>query len=632
MRKNDRKGSVPTPQTNWIVDVGEKIEGARKDVLKTFASLLSDVTKERLAANPLSRVFKRLNLDRAVKSGALREIDAVFYDATIMAMKGRKPSVSGIDLALKRSDPNRRTCLDRWVDRTYDALMRLRRFVLLDANGRDLLLKEFRAKRFVDIVYDKDDALKWLNLDGSKPKIGMRYTPDPVYVWFEILKRLGHKPGEKIDVLFDEIRPNHRLTCYRAWCCGSVLSFPPEDDLDAVIDHIVDRVKEYYGAKDRPKVPLKSDVDVSSAVEAENLNKHQSENLRFCGVTPNTLLSVFSARKGCSDESFWVVETNKCFKSRLKKFSSREGAFKWRDAIRDSYFRIWKDAKIARRKIPLVCPIEASRIAGDSRGGRNIGAKDFMNAFGFRGVQFGNWTDQVERQKFVNQAFDSFVDLAELIGIRPEMLSLNNELGLAFGARGYGKFAAHYELHEVVINLTKNRGAGSLAHEWWHALDNYFSRAAGVKYGNVSEDETIPAPDEVHNAFAEFTRKMAGGDYAARSRAQGEYWGRMSEMAARFFEAWIVWRQKNTGLINPFLAANVCADKLIEFNYDVYCRQMRNAQVDSVSFDEFRDTNRAYEGFTYPNEKELLECDLELRGVLGLIGLDLEKSARKAKR
>jgi hypothetical protein len=38
---------------------------------------------------------------------------------------------------------------------------------------------------------------------------------------------------------------------------------------------------------------------------------------------------------------------------------------------------------------------------------------------------------------------------------------------------------AHYEPERAVINLTKLNGAGSLAHEWWHALDHYFGRQDG---------------------------------------------------------------------------------------------------------------------------------------------------------
>lgn len=51
--------------------------------------------------------------------------------------------------------------------------------------------------------------------------------------------------------------------------------------------------------------------------------------------------------------------------------------------------------------------------------------------------------------------------------------SLNGRLALAFGARGGGKAIAHYEPVRKVINITKLRGAGSLAHEFGHALDHW---------------------------------------------------------------------------------------------------------------------------------------------------------------
>ncbi|WP_312602768.1 PLxRFG domain-containing protein [Acinetobacter schindleri] len=106
---------------------------------------------------------------------------------------------------------------------------------------------------------------------------------------------------------------------------------------------------------------------------------------------------------------------------------------------------------------------------------------DFIRVFGFRGVEFGNWNNQAERQELLNDAFDGLMDLAEVLNILPEALSLNGELALAFGARGQGLSSAkaHYESNRVVINLTKMNGAGSLAHEWWHAFDHYLSRQDG---------------------------------------------------------------------------------------------------------------------------------------------------------
>jgi hypothetical protein len=114
------------------------------------------------------------------------------------------------------------------------------------------------------------------------------------------------------------------------------------------------------------------------------------------------------------------------------------------------------------------------RTGKDIRAGRDVSPDDFLKDFGFRGVEFGNWVANDERQKAVNLAYEGLHDLADTLGIPAETLSLGGQLGLAFGARGTGRAAAHYEPGKLVINLTKLSGAGSLAHEWGHALDHYF--------------------------------------------------------------------------------------------------------------------------------------------------------------
>jgi len=105
---------------------------------------------------------------------------------------------------------------------------------------------------------------------------------------------------------------------------------------------------------------------------------------------------------------------------------------------------------------------------------RDATADDFVKDFGFRGIEFGNWAAQDERQRIINMAYDGLQDLAQIMGLPPKTLSLNGSLGMAFGARGGGKFAAHYEPGKLVINMTKLQGGGSMAHEWAHALDHYF--------------------------------------------------------------------------------------------------------------------------------------------------------------
>ncbi len=105
---------------------------------------------------------------------------------------------------------------------------------------------------------------------------------------------------------------------------------------------------------------------------------------------------------------------------------------------------------------------------------RDVTTEDFIKDLGFRGVEFGNWSAQDERQRIINMAYDGLMDLAEIMGVPPKAMSLNGSLGMAFGARGGGRFLAHYEPGKLVINMTKLRGGGSMAHEWAHAMDHYF--------------------------------------------------------------------------------------------------------------------------------------------------------------
>lgn len=134
---------------------------------------------------------------------------------------------------------------------------------------------------------------------------------------------------------------------------------------------------------------------------------------------------------------------------------------------------------------------EATRTGPERRANdENISAERLMQEFGFRGVNFGrtSWINHAERQAFVNGAYDALVDLAEILGVPAKALSFNGLLGIAFGAQGRGgKAAAHFVPGVNEINLTKTAGAGTLAHEWGHALDHYFAVQAGEQYAKQAE-------------------------------------------------------------------------------------------------------------------------------------------------
>lgn len=132
----------------------------------------------------------------------------------------------------------------------------------------------------------------------------------------------------------------------------------------------------------------------------------------------------------------------------------------------------------------------AARRAAD----QDVTSDTLQKTFGFRGINFGNWmkgesaAKRRERQLHLNHAYDSFADLAEILDVPARALSLDGLLGIAFGAQGHGGgAAAHFVPGVNEINLTREHGVGSLAHEWAHALDHYFAVQAGERYAKRGE-------------------------------------------------------------------------------------------------------------------------------------------------
>jgi hypothetical protein len=218
-------------------------------------------------------------------------------------------------------------------------------------------------------------------------------------------------------------------------------------------------------------------------------------------------------------------------------------------------------------------PINAER-SGPERIADNVTPAIFGEAFGFRGVEFGNWVEQGKRQKDLNQAYDSLMDLSEALDIPPEALSLNGQLGLAFGARGKGgknPAAAHYEPGTVVINLTKKAGSGSLAHEWWHALDNYFGKQRNKTDFITDSPYSLPTEDirpEMAQAFKAVRDAINVSDLPERSskldeRRSKAYWATTVEMTARSFESFIIDKLGKSDISNDYLA-NVVSDEAWE--------------------------------------------------------------------
>lgn len=223
------------------------------------------------------------------------------------------------------------------------------------------------------------------------------------------------------------------------------------------------------------------------------------------------------------------------------------------------------------------------RVGEDWRKGENVTPESFAQALPFRGVEFGNWVTQAERASLLNAAFDGFHDLAQLFGLSAENMTLSGSLAFAFASRGKSGAMAHYEPLRQVINLTKKNGAGCMAHEWFHALDNWAQYSEGrTGYATEAAATATTAAERAGFALLQAIRKTEFFRRSCNLAAfKGDYWIKAIELAARGFEGVCAFLLRVSGVCSDFL-------------------------VNCLDLDEFtaKDVAHRSEFYPYPTEAE----------------------------
>ncbi|EJQ7814999.1 hypothetical protein AB0540_005582, partial [Escherichia coli] len=332
---------------------------------------------------------------------------------------------------------------------------------------------------------------------------------------------------------------------------------------------------------------------------AEQEEKSQAKGDEKTAPSPDDKIRFDVYRNTRSGDIFIAYGKNK---RRVRGgFKSASDARKYIDSHRDELVRHVKEMREISREEQRNAT-NRDRTGPERRKG-NVSPEQFSDAFGFRGVQFGNYVEGPRRQADLNRAYDSLHDLAEVLNVPTKALSLNGRLGLAFGARGKGKAAAHYESGEVAINLTKGNGPGALAHEWFHSLDNYFGRYDVSNDGKITSggdfmteaqrvrrifkdgryvDAEYPVRQEVYDAFKGVIQAIKNSDMPRRSALLDEvrskpYWSTDVEMAARAFERYVQDKARMAGVENDYL---VNIRKAPEHNTDNTYAYPTNAELD----------------------------------------------------
>ena len=728
-----------------IEDVGEKIEGARKDALKKLAESMEQATEEALVAMPFSKAFKRPNLKKAVEDGVLREEDALFAQAVMSAYLSRKKplmSKSRSNYERERSEK----AIKIWAHHAYKGVEKLKKLFSLSPSERDTFMREEMNRPAYDpkdVEKRKQDLMEW---NPGKVFNGTCYPINAIRLWNDVYTQLGYEVGTEVPQLFSEVLPTTGYDSYVLVAANGTKFYPARslNSYNAVVDEIVyqtkvanaeadtDHPKETFEVKGSGEMKTKSSgrwyvvtqaslsakphKDIfSSKEEAEKFAEAYMKNdgkkvdkYRYAsepkevkvfdgygeyavvlrrknigkGTTTDFELKYYNTEaearvaidaehdelnelankelakdKGsksastkkpiCSIEVYtkdgksWkygIVLSDKYApkKSALntmpyylaKDFNTRKEAQAYLDAHKEEIEA--KAAKVdeARRNFKYFTA-NGERVGTDYRHGEDVSADQFREQFGFRGVQFGNWTNQRDRQEAINQAFDAFMDLSRLLGVSPRALSLNGELGIAFGARGSGKALAHYEPKEVVINLTKTSGAGSLAHEWWHALDNYFARRGNVAMGMVTESKGISMRDELRQAFNTLIDHLYKSPYNQRSKQRGSsYWGTPIEETARMFEQWVNDQLAERGEKSPFLTDvdPYIEERYAQMNYEMHKFFMGDK---AMPYEEYKQTPQALNGLVYLTRDELQTFGKDLKHIFDTIQQKVDETTGK---
>lgn len=192
---------------------------------------------------------------------------------------------------------------------------------------------------------------------------------------------------------------------------------------------------------------------------------------------------------------------------------------------------------------------------------KDIDLKALIQEYKLHGFEFGRYVNNEDRYDFVLATKDSLRDLAWML--KTDNLGVEYKIGIAFGARGKGGNAkAHYEPLLNMINLTKNKGGQSMAHEYGHALDynvgmlidqnkKHAALSAGRSMAKFPEDNT---GGTCRLLMRKLIREIKMTDSFKRLAKASDYWHYNTEVFARYFEQWCCYTLRKAHQSNGFLA------------------------------------------------------------------------------
>lgn len=172
--------------------------------------------------------------------------------------------------------------------------------------------------------------------------------------------------------------------------------------------------------------------------------------------------------------------------------------------------------------------------------------EETLTRFKFKGFEFGNWLSQAERYDVFRAFQFCLADMIKWLGTNN--FGVDNQIGVAFGARGSGKALAHYEPTTNIINMTKKKGAGSLLHEYAHALDytigafiDQCARYTSLSGGREKEQKSDNVGCQFRammNKILNYVRSTESFTKLKKITHNSDYWCNSTELFARLTESY----------------------------------------------------------------------------------------------
>lgn len=182
---------------------------------------------------------------------------------------------------------------------------------------------------------------------------------------------------------------------------------------------------------------------------------------------------------------------------------------------------------------------------------------DVRRRFEFRSIEVGRWVTPPERDRAAGRFYEALCDLMSILQGPEHLISLRGSLGLQYGIGGRPGVAAHYIPATRQLALAKNAGAGSLAHEWFHAFDHYMGHKAFRRLGSggfassgwldSADQKEHPLNKRLGACFQAILLNEDGTSpsslFQCSKRADTQmkvlYYARPEELCARAFEAFV---------------------------------------------------------------------------------------------